>query len=283
MHRAVSTTMTLALLAALLSGCQHTPAATYEPRLTMASLAPGLDAPDNTYLLQVDDQTQGRFPCSLAVARLALPEIEPNGDLVTAEMSPGDEAYWTEAFRGVSAIRDLRFLDRRSLKDDGGGISGLLAAARRIEAPLLLVHAPNRYGPNSAQVLGVLYDVETKGPIAALHTSAHRLNEDGLETAPEEEKGDRRLYDACYQAGRAFEHQAVDCLRDQFRRDELPHEPQPHHWTPLYPFCTPMVPMTQPAWPLPDGRGSDPQSAAPLPPRPNAPIRAAATLPDSIP
>jgi hypothetical protein len=243
-----------------LAGCHPKPPVTYEPHLSLNALVPGLPAPENAFHVLVERRTQDRFPCTLAVAKFAYDPAatgdgEPPAPLRFVDMTPADEAYWAEALRGFAPVRDLRFLSGRSIVPTGGGAIGdLLAAARRVDAALLLIHAVNRYGPNSAQSFGVLYDVQTQQPLATLGTSACFPNEDGREQALDKKHKDLRDLDARYQASRALERLALGCLRGEVERDSPPTTPQPHRWTPLYPYCVPVplapgirVPATQPA------------------------------------
>ena len=70
-----------------------------------------------------------------------------------------------------------------SVVPDRPGPDTLRAAAAARNATLMLLYAPNRYGPNSAQVLGVLYDVPSGQPLATLHASATLLDEEGEEVS----------------------------------------------------------------------------------------------------
>ena len=224
-------------LAIVLTGCHRPAPIAYEPELTMHALVADIESPDNAYRLLAPAQSYGRFPCALAVAKLAVPTNAAGSQLTVAPMTPASQAFWAQTFRGLSAIRDLRFLSPLSLKPYGDGIDGLLEAAHDTEAPLLLVHVANRFGPNRAQVLGILYDVEARTPLAALHASASYLDEDGEEAAPEPQAGDHRASDAAYQAARTFEQRALACLREQAHADTPAPATPDDRWTPLYPYC----------------------------------------------
>ena len=212
-------------------GCAEKPVeVTYDPPLEMSALAPALPAPDNAYMMLNSVETAGRFACPLAVAKLANDPLAGTRELTLQTTCPEEEAQWTERFRGVSAIRELVFLRPLDIKTYISQYTGLFAAARRLDVPLLLVYAPNGYGPNSAQVLGVLYDTATEQPLATLHAAARYLNEEGLETSPDFEKGDHRDTDARYRAQRAFEGHALACVRDLIEHDAPSPTTQPHRW-----------------------------------------------------
>jgi hypothetical protein len=217
----------LAILASL-CGCGRPTAIMYEPQLQMDDLAPGLQAPDNAYVLLTDQPTHGRFACGLAVAKFA--PAHGDGPLELVALKPNEQAYWAEKLTGISAIRELAFLTPVNTRSRGQGVEALCATAQRLEASLLLVYAPNRFGINSAQVLGVLYDVQERTPLATLHTSAQILDEDGEEEPLAEKRGDQREIDAAYCAPRAFEAQTVACLLELVGRDMPTATTQPHRW-----------------------------------------------------
>ncbi|MGD8452884.1 MAG: hypothetical protein PVJ57_13775 [Phycisphaerae bacterium] len=288
MLRAVSACLITGVLSVLLAGCQTGHRVAYEARLEMTSLHAGLPMPDNSFTQLTGGQTQNRFPCPLAIARLVPGKDAEEGALVTAKMTPAEQSAWAEAFRGFSAIRHLVFLAPRSLLPDGrDDMQALLAAAGRINAPLLLVHVVNRYGPNSAQVFGVLYDVASGSPLATVGASQRILDEDGDEVALDNEHEDLREMDARYQATRSFETYTVACLREQVGLDVPPEHPLEHDWFPIYPRYQMMPPPpakgaapaggspagAAPAAPTTQPVGSNPEGLPP--PAPNRPMRVA--------
>jgi len=183
---------------------------------------------ENGYQLLAREKTTGRFPCGLAIAKLQ-PEEQPPG-LRTVEATHTDQAYWVEAFRGVAELRDLQFLRPVSVRPQRAGTETLCAAARAQGADLLLLYAPNRYGPNAAQVLGVLLDAGACRAIATLHASAAFTSAGGVEEAPDRKPGDHRDTDAAFQAARAFEQHALECLAELIRSDQAAPTTQPHQW-----------------------------------------------------
>jgi len=226
--RTVARNAFLVALAASLFGCQRPSGLTCEPRLELDQLVPGLQTPDNSYLLLTDGQTRGRFACGLAIAKFV--PADNDAALELAALKPIEQAYWTERLTGVSAVRELVFLSPINTRSGGQSADALCAVAERLDAALLLVYAPNRFGPNSAQVLGVLYDVQHRRPIAALHTSAQILEDDGEEESPAEKRGDRRDTDAAYRAPRDFESQTLACVLELVSRDSPTPTTQPHRW-----------------------------------------------------
>lgn len=229
-----------AFLVGFAAGCRPPAPVAYEPRLALQDLAPDLPAPEAAaHWLARDYRTLGRFPCRLAVAQLTCVYDGSDRRLALRDLCAADQARWTDVLRGVSGVSDVRFIRDLNLKADGEGLPGVLAAARRAEAEYLLVYTINRYGPNSAQGLGALYDAQTSQPVATFHTQALYQDEEGQEEAPEEHRGDRRDADAQYQAARALERQALAGLRDLIRRDQPRAETEPHRWKPLPPSSSP--------------------------------------------
>jgi len=153
-------------------------------------------------------------------------------------ISPAGQGRWVEAFRGLSFIRDLRFLSPIDLKSQGGGLPGILAAARRAQGGLLLTYTANRCGPNSQRVVGTIYAVHSGLPLVQLQSYVQFLNEEGAECSVDELRGDHRDQDAIYQAAREFEGRCVDAVRELARRSPPVDAPEPHRWIPLNPYCT---------------------------------------------
>jgi len=225
-----TTIIVLALGFALLAGCaEHKPIAC-EPRLALKDLAADLPAPTNAFKLLAAEHTVGRFACAIAIAKFAPPENADNPPLALVEPRPAEQAFWSEQMRGARAIREVIFLNPRGQKPEPPDTENLCATAERLGAPLLLVYTPNGLGPNSAQVLGVLYDVALRRPLATFHASAEFLNKDGEEVSPNEKRGDHRDRDARYQAQRSFEQHVLACLRELMHADSPPTTTQPHNW-----------------------------------------------------
>jgi len=219
------------VLIVLLAGCHERRRVTYGPPLHMDELAAGLPAPENDFALLVDQQTEGRFGCPLAIAKLTPDASDPGDPLVLVPLYSNEQAYWSEQMRGVAAVQKLVFLRPRSTRPEGHSVSTLCETAARLGAPLLLTYAPRQLGPNSAQVLGVLYDAESHQPLATVQASSRLLDEDGEEVSPSDKRGDHRAQDAGYQAQRKFEEHTLACLRELIHRDSRPPTTQPHKWS----------------------------------------------------
>ena len=218
-----------------LLGCDKSVAIDIQPRLSLDDLTPGLSEPENAYHLLDNRATVGRFACGLAIARFESIGTAFAPHLELSDIEPAEQAYWIEAFRGVSSIREMVFFSSISSENGRRDPESLCAVARRHHAPLLLIYTSNRYGPNTAQVLGVLYDVESVTPIATLHSAARFVNESGVETAPEGEDDDLRDSNALYQAARAFENHSRICMTALIALDSPSPTKQPHDWDKPWP------------------------------------------------
>ena len=216
-------------------GCHSPETVRVQPRLSLDDLVSGLDPIDNSHLLLSREPTVGRFTCSLAIAKFDSRGESFQPQLELSDIPPAEQAQWVEAFRGISDIREMVFLTHLSSENGRRDPQALCGVARRFGAPLLLIYTPNRHGQNTAQVLGVLYDVAKTRPIATLHAGARFVDDDGRETAPEHLRGDLRDWDACYQAARAFEKHAQDCLNELVMLDSPPATTQPHEWRKPWP------------------------------------------------
>jgi hypothetical protein len=223
-------------------GCASEAPRVYERQIHMRELAADVAPVENAFRLDVVEPTRGRFACSLAIAKLV--PTDEAGSVNLVPMTPAEEAYWVNAVCGLVEVRDLQFLSPLSVVPDKPDTETLRAAAAAREATLMLLYAPNRYGPNSAQVLGVLYDVASGRPLAALHASANFLDEEGQEVSVDPETGDHRDRDAYYQASRAYEQHLIECLGQLIRSDSAAPTTQPHRWE---------TPPSQRWW-LPKGR-----------------------------
>ena len=215
----------------LLSGCHERHAASYDRPIRMDDLAPGLSAPENSFVLLADAHTEGRFACPIAIAKFEPATENGSEGLTLVPLQSHEQAYWTEQMRGVAAVQELVFLRPRSTRPEGQSLTALCDAAKRLGAPLLLIYATSGFGPNSARVLGVLYDTETRQPLATLGASSIILDAEGEEISPASERGDHRNGDARYLAQREFEGHALACLRELIHRDSRPTTTQPHRWS----------------------------------------------------
>jgi hypothetical protein len=218
------------VLVLLFVGCHEKQRLACTPPLRMEELAAGLPTPVNNFALLVDQPTEGRFACVLAIAKLIPAGNDAAEPLLFVPLRSNEQAYWTEQMRGVAAIQKLVFLRPRSTRPEGQSLPTLCATAVRCGAPLLLVYAASQVGPNSAQVLGVLYDAHVQSPLATIQASSRMLDHEGDEVSPGDKRGDHREQDAGYQTQRHFESNALACLRELIHRDSPAATTQPNKW-----------------------------------------------------
>lgn len=215
---------------AVIVGCRPDAPISYEPRMQLTELASELPTPNNEFVLVERSNTAGRFACGMAIAKFAATEDANGWRVALANFKSNEEAFWSESMRGISAIRELIFLSPIDTRSDGQSIDGLCLAAERLGASLLLTYRPNRFGPNSAELMGVLYDVPARRAIATLHSSAQFTDEADQELIVDDRRGDHRDLDAAVQVAREFEHHTLACLRELIRRDKPATTTQPHDW-----------------------------------------------------
>ena len=211
-------------------GCAPRMEIVYGPRIEMSDLAAQVQPPDNGYVILNRQQTQGRFACSLAIAMFA-PCVGPSPDrLELVAMHAADEAWWIEILRGVTEVQDTQFLTPESVRPETPSVDVLCKRAARRDAPLLLVFAPNRFGPNAAQVFGVIYDTASRTPLASLHAARTLHDDDGDEHAVDNEIGEHRGEDAVFRTRRQFEQHVLTALGELIAADRPEVAPESHQW-----------------------------------------------------
>jgi hypothetical protein len=225
------------LLVFAITGCQTPPRAPETPppapepppRITFADLAPGLTPPTGDFALLADIHTEGRFSCSLAIAKLA-PQAGAAQPLTFVAVPRNEQAYWLEQMVGVEALRDVQFLRPITTRPEGQELAALCAAARKLKAPLLLVYAQDFADAHGAEIWGVLYEAGGGRALATLHASQQAASVDPNAPPLDSLPGDHRSIDPRFQAQRTFEAHTLACLRDLIHRDQPPATTQPHRW-----------------------------------------------------
>jgi hypothetical protein len=233
-------TLTLALISGgllALTGCATTekPVA-YDPPLVVEDFAANYDFPEEGFRLLADAST-GRFATALAISRYSTRQDPFGCDVMVHEcgLSPREQAYWVSTFRGAQKVRSLVFLSPTTLQVAAPGKSARCITADALGAKLLLEYVPTRLGPNSAEIMGVIYDAKTAEPVATLRASRVIVGTAGYEVPPgeladEQDADDVRPYDAYYQASRAFEQSAYDAVAQLIQLDEPLPQKERHRW-----------------------------------------------------
>lgn len=247
--RACLISAVILILAAPL-GCQQRiePAPViYAPPINQTDFASDVALPPAGFALLTERATEGRFACTIAVAKLTAKQNGYAAETHLAELTPAEQAYWVETFRGEPWVRDLQFVEPVSLRTPReGDPDPLCLTARDLGATLLLKYLPARIGPNSAEAAGVLYSVAACRPVAVLYESGEVRSAEGLELTPDEilaemdDETDSRPYSAFYQTTRRFEMVTKACVRQLIQRDAPMPTTQPHRWHVLKTYRAPM-------------------------------------------
>ncbi|RMF79010.1 MAG: hypothetical protein D6744_09530 [Planctomycetota bacterium] len=202
----------------------------YGPRIELSDLAANVRPAENGFALLQSAASRGRFACSLAIAMFVPGDERGEEKLTLAAMQDADEAWWTEILRGVAEIQDVQFLTPIGVRPETASIETLCRRAARREAALLLVFAPNRYGPNAAQVFGVIYDTQSCTPLVSLHAARAWDGAEETGDAVDQMPGLHREEDAVFQTRREFEQHVLAAIAKLVAADQPPTTPQSHQW-----------------------------------------------------
>ncbi|MBN1514903.1 MAG: hypothetical protein JXB13_23025 [Phycisphaerae bacterium] len=132
--------------------------------------------PQDTFTLLVDEPTEGLFPASLAVARLA--GVQPAGagprfaadhGLVLSTAPAHELLRWNAAFDDVRLVSEVFPLSQMSLNGRSACVSTLMESAAAMTGRICLVYSITDLTPSESEIKGVLYRVSTQQPVAAVH------------------------------------------------------------------------------------------------------------------
>lgn len=189
------------------------------------------------YTLFQDEQSTGRFPCALAVARLI-----PAGDFYKPCNlgDDGDGKWWIDNLPDFEAtrwnglcdtipqIREITVMSRRSVVSPDAPVSGILASAKRVNSGLCLVYGPASTAPDHAALHGVLLDTDSNAAIAFIRADAGPC--DFEPKPPDRVKKDQRNEDVNYLVARQFEQHLRCCILELIERDQPRTTTQPSPW-----------------------------------------------------
>lgn len=218
-----------------LLGCGKTeePVVVYEPEIGLADIArTTLDVNANSYRLLNADQTMGRFPGAIAVARLKLSDEKhrTDGDAVMLKpLNRSEAAYWNHLYDNLPSVR--AWFELRDFDIPRGKMTAqhLVKAAGGLHATLCLLYGQNVIDGDT-KLVGVLYDTRTTKPIATLQAESTGVN-DWLNTRPEgRHEDDYRHQDNTYLASRKFERFAYDCVVELIGTDNPERIEKPRGW-----------------------------------------------------
>ncbi|GJM24193.1 MAG: hypothetical protein DHS20C16_06080 [Phycisphaerae bacterium] len=201
-----------------------------------SDLSPGASVTsDEGYRLLVPQATEGLFPASISVARIAQSSYN-GGQLVLAMKPEVDFLAWNSVFDDFRAVSEVFPLNEKDL--DGGEVSAenLMTASEALEAGLMLLYTESRGGYDRCSLSGVLYDVRSRQALAAIH--ANSLISDPV--SPDERKArtasadTREDRDPRLVAVDAFESHVRDCLRRLMTKDKSKNVGPIEGWIPTY-------------------------------------------------
>jgi hypothetical protein len=202
---------------------------------------------DEGYRLLVPQDTEGVFPASIAIARIAQDPYN-GGQLVMAMKPEVDFLAWNSVFddyRGVSEVFPLNDKDL-----DGGEVSAenLMTASKALEAGLLLLYTESQTQFDRCSLSGVLYDVRSRQALAAIH--ANSLISDPVSpndrVARTASTGNCEERDPRLVAVGAFESHVRDCLRRLMTKDKSKNVGPIEGWIPTYTVEPLIWPTTYP-------------------------------------
>jgi len=209
------------------------------PVVSWSALAAGQDVEvSDGYRLLVTEPTQGVFPASIGVARLA-GRITNNGDALLLAMKPDvDFLSWNSRFDDFRSVSEVFPVNAMALDGADVEVSSILASARALRAGLLLVYTEEQNTPEQYDVRGMIYEVKTRRPLASLHASAYVQQP----VEPDEHySGDDPVHDLDRKdprliAIKSFEQHARACLLALMANDEPAETVAPEGWIPDRPI-----------------------------------------------
>lgn len=190
--------------------------------------------------------TKGLFPADMGVTRVALvsdavPFSPTEGKTVPVIFKdPRNEfLQWNSALDDQLAVSEVFPIDHFALGGGDARPAQIVASLRALHARLGLIYAVNELSPDSAEILGTIYDVEAARPIAHIHASATSL------PIPEDTKEDDiDLWetDARARVRARFEILVYQCLYQLIKQDQPAKADAPEGWIPV----TPRLPVEWP-------------------------------------
>jgi hypothetical protein len=186
------------------------------------------------------------FPTDVAVTRVAKVSTDDGGETAELYADPRNEFLrWNSVFDDQMAVSEVFPVQQRDLAGAPAEPGQIIAASRGLDADMTLIYAVNELAANETEMFGVLYEVSTAKPLAAVHARASAPPCD----ADCPDAGDP--YHAWATDSRVlvrdrFAELAHDCMRELILHDQPvstpapegwkhEHPPYPAHWPPTYP------------------------------------------------
>ncbi len=210
--------------------------------VTSATITPAGDQ----YAILESNASEGRFPCSIAVSRIAIEADEEAGQRRrVVPVTPHNEfLIWNSSFDDLWLISEVFPIAQRALGGAAVEARLIVDAAYTFDARMSLIYGFNVVSPTRCEMLGVLHESSTGAPIAAIHASAESI------PRLEKDKPAKHNLDAWEHEARAlvrakFEKLMIDCMRELIARDTAVQIDVPEGWTPI----RPMYPLEWPPRP----------------------------------
>ncbi len=195
-----------------------------------------ITAVSNGYRLLSDKPTEGLFPSSMAVTRVAVATDDPTSVVRTKTIvrDPRNEFLrWNAALDDQMAVSEVFPIDKRDLGGAEAEPEHVLAAFRALHARVGLIYAFNQLGDDESEMFGAIYDVESASPLAALH--AHAVSTPIPDNADSDERANLWQHDSRALVRADFQKHVYDCVRELIARDVPATVEAPTGWAPVAP------------------------------------------------
>jgi hypothetical protein len=204
------------------------PAAYAGPTLARGDL--GLSGEPRTeptgYSIIETGTTVGRFPGSLAVAKLGKPDplfagwnmFVKDDEWMVATMETKEAVQYTSLFDTVPLVQQVVVMDSKSTVSPAARREMMIGAAQRDGADLLLIFGHRSAEPDHAALAGVIYDTFDGHQVAYLQADAGPADFKIPRADMYDE--DQSHEDVNYLVQRKFHYQLWQCVRELIARDQ---------------------------------------------------------------
>lgn len=131
--------------------------------------------PENGFHILTQKPTQGLFPTSMAVTRVAIAEGHgpvPRARSVLLSDPRNEFLQWNSALDDQLAVSEVFPIVQTNMGGARVAPLKILAASRALKARLGMIYAINEISEHETELLGVLYDTRAAKPVAVLHARA---------------------------------------------------------------------------------------------------------------
>ena len=188
------------------------------------------------YAVLDQQKSQGRFPCAVAVSRVAIAWDQHTGQRQRmVPVTPHNEfLIWNSAFDDLWQISEVFPIAQRALGGAPVEPKLLVDVAHKFHGQLSLIYGFNVVSPQRTEMLGVLHESASGEPVAVIHASAESVIRPDKQ-AKVKNNLDAWRYDARALTRARFETLMVDCMRELIARDTPSKIDVPEGWTPVRP------------------------------------------------